>query len=118
MSNVLPIHRPHTRADCLEGGINAARPCKWTRCYWNTATLGMRATPISGLCVLDLAEEEKTLQEIADVTGTTRENIRQVEVKALRKLRRLGVGLGALRALREHSFVTVKHALTVIAEES
>jgi transcriptional regulator len=41
------------------------------------------------VCVLDIADQgELTLEEIGKLTGVTRERVRQIEEKALRKLAR------------------------------
>lgn len=39
-------------------------------------------------------DRHMTLQEIADVIGTSRERVRQIEQRALRKLRRRLIGMG------------------------
>lgn len=51
-------------------------------------------------CSLDVADEgEHTLDEIGKILGVTRERVRQIETKALMKLRE--EGLGTTRRLRE-----------------
>lgn len=88
----LPIHsdldeaqRPRVRADCLEGGQNEARPCRWKDCYYY-----LKHEKAS--CVLDIADEGGiTLEEVSEVMGVTRERIRQIETLALKKLARKGI---------------------------
>lgn len=68
---------PKTRGDCREG----PRPCPWTCRYrlWNEAES----------CALDVADKgPATLQEVGDLLGLSRERIRQIERKALVKIRR------------------------------
>lgn len=74
---------PKTRGDCLPGGINEARPCKWSTCVYH------QKTSSGALCVLDLADAgEIGLGEIAFILGLSAERVRQIEWKAMRKLRR------------------------------
>ena len=77
---------PKTRGDCLPGGVNEARPCKWTSCSYHHGSNG------SAICVLDVADEgERTLEEVADLIGISKERVRQIEWIAFKKLRRLKV---------------------------
>jgi hypothetical protein len=90
------LERPRTRADC---GAEA-RPCPWVACKHH---LYLDINPETGsikinfpdrepwelehTCALDIAEAGgKTLDEIGEITNLTRERIRQVEVRGLRKL--------------------------------
>jgi hypothetical protein len=74
---------PKIRGDCLPGGVNDTRPCKWTSCQYHHS---------SSLCVLDVADEgEHTLEEVSVLLGVSRERIRQIEWIAFKKLRRLKV---------------------------
>ncbi len=70
-----------TRGDCLEGGTNAARPCRFYKC--NYALDG-------GVCTLDLADRDGEVlhSEIGKAIGVTRERVRQIEDTALKKLKR------------------------------
>ena len=73
---------PRTRADCLEGGSNAARPCPWSSCrHWLPGGLG---------CVLDEVAKKGnlTLEECGAGLLVTRERTRQIEASALAHLRR------------------------------
>lgn len=84
--------RPRTRADCEIG----PRPCPWVGCRHHAATdvsaagtLRLRSVPPSATCTLDLAERGgMTLTEIATVFGVSRERIRQIELAAMRRVRR------------------------------
>jgi hypothetical protein len=90
------LERPRTRADC---GAEA-RPCPWVACKHH---LYLDINPDTGsikinfpdrepwelehTCALDIADAGgKTLDEIGEITNLTRERIRQVEVRGLRKL--------------------------------
>jgi hypothetical protein len=67
---------PRHRADCLAGGRNAARPCKWLTCRANLLAEG---SPTES-CALDV---------IGRLLGNiSRERARQLQDKALRKLER------------------------------
>ena len=99
-SNVLPLFpRPRTRADCENG----PRPCPWVSCRHHVAldvnpktnSVKMHKgvseeddlTGTAGTCALDIADEgPHRLEQVADVLGVTRERVRQIEAKALRKL--------------------------------
>lgn len=78
-----PAAQPRTRADCLPGGRNAARPCRWLTCRHSLAADGSTGES----CVLDVADQGGvTLVEVGDLLGVTRERARQIEAQALRKL--------------------------------
>ena len=84
----LPVIRPTRRADCLEGGSNAARPCPWA----SSCRHGLPESPTAS-CSLDVATANPDglkLEEIAvHLGGLSRERIRQIEAEALGKLARL-----------------------------
>lgn len=45
-----------------------------------------RVSPVPDTCVLRLSQRHRTLEEVAELLGCTRERVRQIEVVALRKL--------------------------------
>ena len=68
---------PRYRGDCLPGGSNAARPCRWAGCRHNA----------TGDCVLDVAESGgASNEEVARVLGVHRSRVSQIEVMALKKI--------------------------------
>ncbi len=91
------MKRPRTRRDCAD----IPRPCPFVSCKYN---LYLDIDPRSGSiklnfpdqdidqlqysCALDLAEKDSTLEEIGNALGVVRERIRQIEAKALERLRR------------------------------
>src|ERR1043166_2852868 len=95
--------RPRTRADCLPGGINEARPCPWVSCrhhlgidFYNYGgghivkehpgwdELDETGSAKNETCSLDVADSgSHTLYELGALYGVTRERVRQVEVIAL-----------------------------------
>jgi hypothetical protein len=93
----LIANRPKTRGDCKDG----QRPCPWISCKQNlfldvngeTGTIqlnfpGREIDQLPATCVLDVADEgTHTLEECGELTNRTRERIRQIEVRALLKLR-------------------------------
>lgn len=101
-NNVFPWEdypRPKTRGDCVDGGINAQRPCPFASCQWHLAVNvnpsgsfsetfeGAEFTEMPHTCALDVADEGgATLEAIGNVLNVTREAIRLVESKALAKL--------------------------------
>jgi len=82
------------RSDC----DNIPRPCTRSECRYNFAAdpeWGEHSNPEG--CVLDLLDAQPyphTLGEIGDIYGLTRERVRQIQVKALRKLHRACVEQG------------------------
>lgn len=104
-----PATMPRTRADCLPGGVNAARPCPYYGCRHHlglevnrdTGHLRVAIYPedlgsVPETCSLDVSDlaaqgDEVTLDEVGRLLGgVTRERVRQVEAQALRKLARRG----------------------------
>jgi len=92
--------RPRTREDCR----NQPRPCLWIGCRYHLMFEwldGPRAKMISPFteinqlketCALDVADRGGiTCEEIARMLNTSRERIRQIEKKALKKLKENGV---------------------------
>ncbi len=94
--------RPRTRRDCLDGGVNSARPCPWVRCR---SHLAIDVHPQSGsikpnhplddfdampaTCALDVVAAHPdgvTLETVAGLLNVTRERVRQIEERALARL--------------------------------
>ncbi len=91
------IERPHTRAECS----TQSGPCPWVACKHH---LYLDVNPETGsiklnfpdlepweleqTCALEVAERGGiTLEEVGEIMNLTRERIRQVEVRGLRKIR-------------------------------
>lgn len=107
----LPIYeeyaqfRPKTRGDCED----VVRPCPWVSCKHNNflhvrsegeaivlnfPNLEPGDIPPERSCALDVADHGgATLEDVAFVANITRERVRQVQEKALRKLKKSGVQL-------------------------
>jgi hypothetical protein len=91
--------RPMKREDCLTGGANAQRPCRWHSCRYHlssTTTAGREIPTEPGVlnptCALDVADRgEHSLEEVGEILGVTRERIRQIEAVALAKLKKKGI---------------------------
>lgn len=98
--------RPATRGECLQGE-HAERPCPFVSCRRH---LAYDVNPRSGAitenhpgreldelpytCTLDAADRGGlTLEEVGAALNLTRERVRQLENRALAKLRRLGIVL-------------------------
>jgi hypothetical protein len=72
------VSLPRTRGDCIGG----PRPCPALACRYHLDSP-------SESCALDVADRgPHTLEQIAVVVGLTRERVRQIEDKAIRKVRR------------------------------
>lgn len=92
--------RPKTRSECQ----SEPRPCPWVSCRYHLA-IEVNAGSITRIgdletmretCALDVADKgEHTLDQIGEILGVTRERARQIEEKALRKIKRLRV-LGSI----------------------
>jgi Sigma-70, region 4 len=91
------VPRPQTRSECHQH----VRPCPWVACKHH---LYLDVNPETGsiklnfpdlepwelqdTCALDVAERGGiTLEEVGEIMNLTRERIRQVEVRGLRKIR-------------------------------
>ena len=95
--------RPKTRAECLPGGPNEARPCVFVSCAHNlyldvserTGSIKVNYPELDPedmghSCCLDLADAGgMTLEAVGEVLNVTRERLRQIEAKALPMLRPL-----------------------------
>lgn len=87
--------RPRTRRDCE----NVPRPCPWVSCkhhlYLDVNRNGeiclnhpeQEVWELEHSCVLDVAENAVTLEVVGGILQLTRERIRQIEHKALGRLR-------------------------------
>ena len=87
---------PRVRADCIEGGPLAVRPCPWTAC---------RHSLPGGRCTLDLVSQNPdgmTLAQVAQVFDLTRERVRQIEEHALRLVHFRAHALKLTELLPEH----------------
>ncbi len=99
-TTTVPYQPPvkYVRGDCQDG----ARPCPHVGCpYNNYLTVDSRGNiklahgnrepedvPPNDSCCLDIADQGgQTLERVAEILGLTRERIRQIEVRALAKLR-------------------------------
>jgi len=105
----ITAQRPRTRAECLPGGPNEARPCPWVSCAHHLAldvsqrsgAIKVNTPDVDGepdwsampeSCALDVADRGgMTLEEVGAVMNLTRERVRQLEMQAAVKVRRLPV---------------------------
>lgn len=92
------VARPRTRGDCAGG----ERPCPFVGCSQHlyldvqpdtgSITLnhpGLEPWELAETCALDVADRGGcTLEEVGDIAGVTRERIRQLEARALRRIRK------------------------------
>lgn len=95
--------RPRVRGDCLPGGFNAERPCRFCSCRHHllllvdedTGTVEQMAERVEDLphtCALDIADiadeanRETLLRSLEPYLGVTRERIRQAQLRAQEKL--------------------------------
>ncbi len=75
--------RPRLRAECA----SLPRPCPFPDCRHHLAA-DSQGPPFVYSCALDAADDgAHTIDEVAEILGATREEIRDVEIAALRKLR-------------------------------
>ena len=105
---------PRTRADCLPGGSNEARPCRYPTCrfssYYTEASEvpgrhreGIRSTLTGawidprrgGGCVLDVVDARgpSSAAQVAGDLGISRRRVEQLLARAVSKLRAAGVDL-------------------------
>ncbi|MEM7448889.1 MAG: sigma factor-like helix-turn-helix DNA-binding protein [Myxococcota bacterium] len=90
------VPRSRTRGDCMDG----PRPCPWVGCrhhlYLDVKLNGslllnqpdLKPWELESSRSLDVAERgSHTLQEVADILSLSRERIRQIEARAMRRLR-------------------------------
>lgn len=108
------VRRPSTRADCVDGGFNAERPCPFVSCRHHLALEVMRTGAVlepfgdvdvdemPETCSLDVTDHSPagwSLVEVGFVLNLTRERVRQLEEKALRNLRRKLAELGVTHGM-------------------
>jgi Sigma-70, region 4 len=108
-----PRHqRPRRYSECVKAGLGTAkRPCPFAGCVHHTfldvdprsgslhiAYPDLQPNEMKHTCTLRLAERDgMTLEEIGAVMGLTRERCRQIEEKALLKIRKVSQVLATLR---------------------
>lgn len=100
--------RPRTRGDCLQGGVNAQRPCPWAGCRHHLMLdvgIGGGLTLVHGhdeverlpvTCSLDVVDElgEVNLEAASQLLGVSRQRVHQIEVDAMKRaMRRIGMRL-------------------------
>ena len=101
-----PEERPRRRSECP----SSSTPCPWVLCrhhLWLAQEVDHRGALIrldrpeihplamEATCALNAASEPRTLEEVGDLLGVTRERVRQIELRALEKLKESGE-VGAL----------------------
>ena len=109
--------RPRTRGDCLDGGMNAVRPCPFVSCKHHLyidvnankpprQQVKVNFPGIGGpefmveSCALDVADRgETTLDIVGEKLNITRERARQIEANCMQKLQRAISGGNALQQL-------------------
>lgn len=101
--------KPRTRADCIDG----PRPCPYVSCKFNlyldvqpnTGAIKMNFPDIEvedmkESCALDIADRGgTTLEEVGAIMNLTRERIRQLEVRAMAKVK----SLSEMEILRDYA---------------
>lgn len=78
-------------SDCKH--IDRSAFCRETRCPYHLEYRGYgehRLQPTRDCALVVASEGEHTVEEVAAVLGVSRERVRQIEERALRKLRRVG----------------------------
>lgn len=88
---------PRTWGDCQSQGLGTAeRPCAYLRCRWNlqidinpqSGEMRLRSGGSEHTCALRVAQHDGLqLDEIAAIMSVSIERVRQLEAKALHKLR-------------------------------
>lgn len=91
--------RPRTYADCLPGGVNAARPCPWVSCrshlYLVMSKKGSVKPALPGKAVEDLEmsclndviakhKDDITMEDIGQAVGLTHQRVSQILKKVLK----------------------------------
>tara|TARA_R110000868_G_scaffold252697_2_gene509412 strand:+ start:461 stop:859 length:399 start_codon:yes stop_codon:yes gene_type:complete len=92
-----PTELPATYGDCIEQGLAVSRPCPHASCVhslrveinYRTA-IRLRSDRLNVLysCALHESRQEKTLAEVGERLGVTRERVRQIEQMALEKFKK------------------------------
>jgi hypothetical protein len=91
----MKTRKPRKRGDCTH-----ERPCPFMTCFYHVSCEVSRTGKLTVLhseedlpglpytCTLDAAEKGGlTLEQVAEIWGITRERIRQIEAKAIEKLK-------------------------------
>lgn len=91
--------RPRTYADCLPGGVNAARPCPWVSCRSHLylvmskkgsvkpALPGKAVDALEMSCLNDVIAKHKddiTMEDIGQAVGLTHQRVSQILKKVLK----------------------------------
>ena len=90
---------PRTRGECAD----LPRPCPCTGCRHHLAPDAGEEGPFVYSCALDAADDgPHTLDEVAAILGTSREAIREIEMRALRTIAHAMRGPHAVRGQEAH----------------